>query len=131
MYVMKKITSLMILVFLMVAVFISSTFAADKKEINFGAIKVPDGYSEIASHTPSYSFQLWHYSGGYWGNKTYGIKLMDGDVAKGINTNGVIDHEHPVTINAELPQKVQDYLKTGGSIDDVLIKFELTNGLRR
>ena len=120
----------MILVFLMVAVFISSTFAADKKEINFGAIKVPDGYSEIASHTPSYSFQLWHYSGGYWGNETYGIKLMDGDVAKGINTNGVIDHEHPVTINAELPQKVQDYLKTGGSIDDVLIKFELTNGLR-
>ncbi len=130
MYVMKKITSLMILVFLMVAVFISSTFAADKKEINFGAIKVPDGYSEIASHTPSYSFQLWHYSGGYWGNTTYGIKLMDAEVAEGIDLRRAIEYKHPVTIKTDLPAKVKEYLANGGSIDDILIKFELTNGLK-
>lgn len=126
---MRKFTSVLLLALLLMTMFTGTAFADDKKEIKFGE-NIPEGYSELAWHTPSYSFQFWHYSGGYWGNETYGIKLTDAQVAEGIENNRVIEYELPVTIIADLPQKVQDYLKNGGNIDDVLIKFELTNGLR-
>ena len=111
------------------AVFIPNAYAEDAKEIKFGEINT-QGYAELDSHTPSYSFQLWHYSGGYWGNTTYGIKLMDAEVAEGIELNWVIEYKHPVTIKTDLPAKAKEYLANGGSLDNVLIKFELTNGLK-
>jgi hypothetical protein len=83
------------------AAFVTSTaYAEDAKNIEFGQIEVPQGYAEAASHTPSYSFQLWHHSGGYWSNETYGVKLMDTEVEEGINTLGKIEYNHPVTISA-------------------------------
>ena len=108
---------------------IPNAHAEDVKNIEFGEMDT-QGYAELDSHTPSYNFQLWHYSGGYWGNETYGIKLMDADVAEGIDTKGIIKYKHPVTIKTDLPAKVKEYLASGGSLDDILIKFELTNGLQ-
>lgn len=128
---MRKYLSIILSVLLLLTAFtIPDTYAEDVKNIEFGEIEIPKGYSEIASHTPSYSFQLWHYSGGYWGNETYGIKLMDEDVVEGIQDRQIIEYKHPVTINTDLPAKVKEYLANGGSLDNVLIKFELTNGLK-
>jgi hypothetical protein len=55
---------------------------------------------------------------------------MDTEVEEGINTLGKIEYNHPVTISADLPNKVKEYFTRGGDIDDVLVKFEITNGLR-
>ncbi len=125
---MRKLLPIILFVLLM-AVFIPNAYAEDAKEIKFGEIDT-QGYAELDSHTPSYSFQLWHYSGGYWGNETYGIKLTDAEVAEGIEYYKVIEYKHPVTIKTDLPAKAKEYLADGGSLDNVLIKFELTNGLK-
>ena len=128
---MRKILPVILSVLLLLTVFtIPGVYAQDIKNIEFGEIEIPQGYAELDSHTPSYSFQLWHYSGGYWGNETYGIKLMDAEVAEGIDVKRVIEYKHPVTIKTDLPAKVKEHLTNGGSLDDILIKFELTNGLR-
>jgi hypothetical protein len=128
---MRKLLSIILSVLLLLTAFtIPDLYAKDVKNIKFGEIDIPEGYAELDSHTPSYSFQLWHYSGGYWGNTTYGIKLMDAEVAEGIDLRRAIEYKHPVTIKAGLPAKVKEYLANGGSIDDILIKFELTNGLK-
>jgi hypothetical protein len=129
MVIMRKIFSIMLSVVILAAFATSTVYAKDAKNIEFGQIEVPQGYAEAASHTPSYSFQLWHHSGGYWSNETYGIKLTDDEVEKGIKLNDVIEYSHPVTISTNLPDKVKEYLARGGDIDDVLVKFELTNGL--
>jgi hypothetical protein len=129
MVIMRKIFSIMLSVVILAAFVTSTAYAEDAKNIEFGQIEVPQGYAEAASHTPSYSFQLWHHSGGYWSNETYGVKLMDTEVEEGINTLGKIEYNHPVTISADLPNKVKEYFTRGGDIDDVLFKFELTNGL--
>ena len=129
MVIMRKLLPIILSILLMAVFIVPNAYAEDAKEIKFGDIDT-QGYAELDSHTPSYSFQLWHYSGGYWGNKTYGVKLMDTQVAEGIKLNWVIEYKHPVTINADLPAKVKEYLANGGSIDNILIKFELTNGLR-
>jgi hypothetical protein len=130
MVIMRKIFSIMLSVVILAAFATSTVYAKDAKNIEFGQIEVPQGYAEAASHTPSYSFQLWHHSGGYWSNETYGIKLTDDEVEKGIKLNDVIEYSHPVTISTNLPDKVKEYLARGGDIDDVLVKFETTNGLR-
>jgi hypothetical protein len=130
MVIMRKIFSIMLSVVILAAFVTSTAYAEDAKNIEFGQIEVPQGYAEAASHTPSYSFQLWHHSGGYWSNETYGVKLMDTEVEEGINTLGKIEYNHPVTISADLPNKVKEYFTRGGDIDDVLVKFEITNGLR-
>ncbi len=125
----RKLIPIILSVFWLMTVFlVTDTYAAEN--IQFGEIAISEGYAELDSHTPSYSFQLWHYSGGYWGNETYGIKLMDAEVEEGIDTKGIIKYKHPVTINTDLPNKVKEYLASGGSLDNMLIKFELTNGLR-
>jgi len=126
---MRKLLPIILSVLLLLTVFtIPDTYAEDAKEIKFGDIAIPEGYAELDSHTPSYSYQLWHYSGGYWGNNI--VKLMDEDVAEGIDNRGVIEYKHPVTIKTDLPAKVKEHLTNGGSLDDILIKFELTNGLQ-
>jgi hypothetical protein len=77
MVIMRKLFSIMLSVVILAAFATSTAYAEDAKNIEFGQIEVPQGYAEAASHTPSYSFQLWHHSGGYWSNETYGVKLMD------------------------------------------------------
>ena len=128
---MRKLLSIVLSVLLLLTVFaVPNTYAANTKEIVFGNITLPDGYAELAWHTPVYQFEFWHHSGGYWSNQFYGIKLMDGDVEEGIESKRVIDYDFPVTISTALPDKVKEYIADGGNIDDVLIKFELGNGMQ-
>jgi hypothetical protein len=56
---MRKLFSIMLSVVILAAFVTSTAYAEDAKNIEFGQIEVPQGYAEAASHTPSYSFQLW------------------------------------------------------------------------
>ncbi|MGI6487325.1 MAG: hypothetical protein GX964_05180 [Syntrophomonadaceae bacterium] len=116
---MKKIASIIFICMFMVAsVVTADAYALEKEKIEFGEINIPSGYSEVASHDVLSGFQLWHYSGGYWGNETYGIKLMDKDVAKKIKYDGIIDYTHPITVKKDLPNKVKEYVNNDGNISE-------------
>ncbi len=60
---MRKLLPIILSVLLLTVFMIPNAHAEDVKNIEFGEIDT-QGYAELDSHTPSYSFQLWHYSGG-------------------------------------------------------------------
>lgn len=66
---MKKLCLVLILALLLASVVPAFAGASSLSgQVDFSA-PAPEGYKLIASNTPVYAIQFWHYSGGYWANK--------------------------------------------------------------
>jgi len=99
------------------------------KAVVFGETP-PSNYEYAGTAQALHGFQLWHYSGGYWANQIYNIRIYDSELD--MLSTGEIVHDQlkrPVRLEKDLPQKVIDYLNGGGSINDVFLRFSSDRGL--
>jgi len=65
----------------------------------------------------TFAIELWHYSGGYWGNnfvKIYDSQVFDDPDELADAVNAVMDFEMP------LPQEIVNVLNDGSNVDVVL-----------
>jgi len=98
-------------------------------DISFSSIDTT-GYIYAGSVHPLHSFQLWHYSGGYWGNETYGLRIDDSDMfilAGGeILTEKLMQQRFKTTL--DLPPQVMEYLSQAGpnGLQNVKMRFRST-----
>src|SRR5690606_34765504 len=92
----------------------------------------PEGKVEHAGRVELLDgFQLWHYSGGYWGNEVHNIKIFDHELV--LLATGQITHEElentSIDLYKPLPTEVLNLLENGGSLEDVQLRFTSGRGL--
>lgn len=94
------------------------------KEITFTE-SISTGSTFAGTSQASYNIQLWHYSGGYWGNTTLGLRIEDSEM-KGLYL-GMLEadalNKTVQMLPVNLPEQVIKYLDSGGTLEDIEIKF--------